>query len=305
MNLIIKYGGNMQKQKVVVGIDMGATHIRICVINPQKEILLTQKNKTSEIIGKEFLSGIREFIFHYCSNFDISKIVIGMPAAISKDRQQILSVPNLPIKLEQLNNAIPYLQETFHCSVRLERDVNLQLLYDVHHFNLQEFSVLGVYLGTGLGFAIYQQGNIFVGQNGVAGELGHIPYGNANKKCQCGNYGCLETVCSGRVLQEWYNGEQPTYPFNELFIYALDTKFVQDYLQNLAKSIAMVINLFDPDCIVLGGGVMDMENFPYHQLKQHCLTMIRKPLPYNRIEFYQAQSSDFNGAIGAALRAIL
>ncbi|BFQ94440.1 ROK family protein [Gallibacterium anatis] len=92
---------------------------------------------------------------------------------------------------------------------------------------------------------------------------------------------------------------------SELFIYALDTKFVRGYLQYLAKSIAMVVNLFDPDCIVLGGGVMDMENFPYQQLKQNCLTMIRKPLPYNKIEFYQAQSSDFNGAIGAALRAIL
>ena len=66
-----------------------------------------------------------------------------MPAAISKDRQQILSVPNLPIKLEQLNNAIPYLQETFHCSVRLERDVNLQLLYDVHHLIYRSLLYLG------------------------------------------------------------------------------------------------------------------------------------------------------------------
>lgn len=288
---------------IVVGIDMGATHIRICIMNLYQQVFLTQKGRTSDVINRGLLDGIRDFIQQYCVSYTIRKIVIGLPAAISRDRKHILSVPNLVLDQTQIEQLVVYLQDMFNCPVQLERDVNLQLLYDVHHFELQNKNVVGVYLGTGLGFAIYQQGNLYLGQHGVAGELGHIPYGDTKKQCQCGNYGCLETSCSGKALKEWYEQEERDYLFEDTFKEVINSEFIQQYLHHLARALATVINLFDPDCIVLGGGVIDMYGFPYQQLKQQCLAMVRKPLPHDQICFYQAQSSDFNGAIGAALQA--
>ncbi|MFZ7108410.1 allose kinase [Avibacterium avium] len=294
----------MEKTSIVIGIDMGATHIRICLMTLQQKMLLTEKHRTEEIIKNDLIQGIKQFIERYSGKYHINRIVIGLPAAISKDRTQVLSVPNINADPVQFKQLIPALSQYFNCAVQLERDVNLQLLYDVHHFKLQNKAVLGIYLGTGLGFSIYQQDKLFIGQHGVAGELGHIPYGNSNKQCQCGNYGCLETICSGKALKEWYDSSPRSFPLSQVFTQAADDEFLKSFLHHLAQAIAMAANLFDPDCIVLGGGVMDMPDFPYQVLQQDSLMMIRKPLPYNKIHFYPAQSSDFNGAIGAALQAI-
>ncbi|MCW9719060.1 allose kinase [Avibacterium sp. 21-599] len=294
----------MGKPSIVIGIDMGATHIRICLMTLAKKIILTEKRRTKDIIKHDLTQGIRQFINQHCEKYHIKHIVIGLPAAVSKDRTQVLSVPNIDVNPLQFKQLIPVISQYFNCPVQLERDVNLQLLYDIHHFKLQNKAVLGIYLGTGLGFSIYQQDKLFIGQHGVAGELGHIPYGNSNKQCQCGNYGCLETICSGRTLKEWYDSSPKSFPFSQIFTQAKEDEFIKSFLHHLAKAIAMAANLFDPDCIILGGGVMDMSDFPYQVLQKDSLMMIRKPLPYDKIHFYPAQSSDFNGAIGAALQAI-
>lgn len=294
----------MKKQAIVVGIDMGATHTRLCLMNLQQQPLITQKHRTAEIMGENPLQGLIEFIQRYTEDYIICHILIGLPATLSKNRKQILSAPNLQRLPKALMGLIPHLSQHFSCTVQLERDVNLQLIYDIHHFNLQTQSVLGFYLGTGIGFASYQQNSIMLGQHGVAGELGHIPYGDPTKQCQCGNYGCLETLCSGRALKKWYDSSPRTFPFEQIFHYQADNLFIQSFLHSLVQAIAMAINLFDPNAVILGGGVIDMPDFPFAQVKQDCLSMIRQPLPYEALTFYQAQSSDFNGAMGAALQAI-
>ncbi|MGV6988583.1 allose kinase [Testudinibacter sp. P80/BLE/0925] len=286
---------------VVIGIDMGATHTRICVMNAQSAVLLTEKKKTAEIISDDFLQGIQAFCRAFAADYPIKRIVIGLPAAISRNRQRVLSVPNLSISQAELDLLAPYLSKQFDCEVRLERDVNLQLIYDVSHFNLQDKLVLGLYLGTGMGFAVWNEGEIFLGAHGVAGELGHIPYGDDDLRCGCGNYGCLETNCSGIALKRWYDSSTKTYPIDALFSQAEQEHFVHRYLNRVAKAVGTCVNLFDPDAIILGGGVMDMQDFPYAQLKKDSLSYVRKPLPYNELTVLKATSSSFNGAIGAAL----
>ena len=200
-----------RKTPIWVGIDMGATHTRICIMNTFNKVLLTEKKKTRDIIGNNFLLGIQEFCFSSSQDYDVKRIVIGLPAAISKNRQQVLSVPNLSVSQDDLEKLVPYLSHHFNCNVLLERDVNLQLIYDVSYFKLKDKLVLGLYLGTGMGFSIWNEGEIFLGAHGVAGELGHIPYGDDDLRCGCGNYGCLETNCSGVALKRWYDSSEKSY----------------------------------------------------------------------------------------------
>lgn len=80
--------------------------------------------------------------------------------------------------------------------------------------------------------------------------------------CACGNPGCLETNCSGMALRRWYEQQPRNYPLSDLFVHAENAPFVQSLLENAARAIATSINLFDPDAVILGGGVMDMPAFP-------------------------------------------
>lgn len=288
----------------LIGIDMGATHIRVCVMNQSSDVLITEKAKTEALLKGNDINGIVRFCQKVASSYQIIRIVIGLPATISADRKKVLSSPNLSISTQKLEYLSAALSTYFKCEVLLERDVNVQLIYDVNHHQLNNKLVLGVYLGTGLGFAIWQKGQLFIGANGVAGELGHIPYGNEKISCGCGNQGCVETDCSGKVLMQWYHQEKPNYPIESIFTYSQQEIFIQNYLIKLAKAISTAVNLFDPDALILGGGVIDMQDFPFTTLEHLLSKYIRKPLPYETLRLLRAESSSFNGAIGAALYAL-
>ena len=83
--------------------------------------------------------------------------------------------------------------------------IHIFLVNDIktHHLDPErERTILGFYLGTGFGNAVYINGQLHVGKNGVAGELGHIPMYGIDEACTCGNIGCSETRCSGRYLKQ-------------------------------------------------------------------------------------------------------
>lgn len=181
--------------------------------------------------------------------------------------------------------------------------MNLQLSFDVQQNGLQEQEVLAAYLGTGMGFAVWLNGGPWTGAHGVAGELGHIPQGDDALTCACGNPACLETVCSGIALKRWYEQQPRAYELGELFVHAAREPFVQQLLNHAARAIATSINLFDPDAVILGGGVMDMPAFPREAVITMVKTYVRRPLPYQAVRFIAASSSAFNGAQGAAALA--
>ena len=83
------------------------------------------------------------------------------------------------------------LRKALGLPVYIEKDVNLLLLYDIHHLHLDPSkSILGFYVGTGFGNALYLNGDFYTGKNGATGELGHIPLYGLDKRCNCGNLGC-------------------------------------------------------------------------------------------------------------------
>ena len=297
----------MQKQlNVVAGVDMGATHIRFCLQTTWGETVYSEKRRTADVITPQgLLAGIASLVQEQLNNHQARchGLVMGFPALVSKDKRTIISTPNLPLQPGELLGLADKLEATLGFPIEFSRDVNLQLSFDVQENNLQDQLVIAAYLGTGMGFAIWLNGEPWLGAHGVAGELGHIPQGDHDLTCGCGNPGCLETVCSGIALKRWYEQQPRDYELGELFTYAVQEPFIQDLLHHAARAIATSINLFDPDSIILGGGVMDMPAFPREQLIEMIKTHIRRPLPYQAVRFITASSSAFNGAQGAATLA--
>lgn len=291
---------------VVAGVDMGATHIRFCLQATSGEVLHCEKRRTAEVIAGGVVEGISAVLREQLAAFDAHchGLVMGFPALVGKDKRTIISTPNLPLAASDVDQLADKLEAALGCPVEFSRDVNLQLSFDVQQNGLQESEVLGAYLGTGMGFAIWLNGAPWIGAHGVAGELGHIPQGDMSLRCGCGNAGCLETVCSGIALKRWYEAQPRGYEIGDIFIHAASEPFVQALLNHAARAIATSINLFDPDAVILGGGVMDMPAFPREALETQIRAHLRRPLPHDAVRFIAASSSAFNGAQGAAALAL-
>lgn len=296
----------MSKTGCYVGVDMGATHTRLCVLDGQKNIIELTKVKTDEIIADGLSKGLSGFINNILSehNLFVHRAVVGLPATISKDRKKVLSTPNLAVSKEDFSSLVTDMQAEFECPIELERDVNLQLAYDTYHLKIAKNNVLGFYLGSGFGFSIWLNGDTYIGAHGVAGELGHIPYGDQDARCGCGNRGCLESKVSGVKLKAYYDQQNASYEIGDFFKQDENQAFVHEFIGDAAKAMAAAINLFDPDIVLLGGGVMDMKGFPTTLLQKQVNQHVRKPLPHDEVTYLKATSSAFNGATGAALQAL-
>ncbi|MEE3652573.1 MULTISPECIES: allose kinase [unclassified Brenneria] len=291
-----------ERLSVVAGVDMGATHLRVCLQNARGEVILREKSATAEVLTPDLVEGLSTWLHQWVNRHQARclGLVMGFPALVGSDRRTIISTPNLPLTSDDLANLAERLEQALHCPVQFARDVNLQLSYDVHANDLEDNVVLAAYLGTGMGFAIWLNGAPWTGAHGVAGELGHIPQGDGRLQCGCGNYGCLETVCSGMALRRWYEQMSRPYALGDLFLHTGDDLFIGEFLEHAARAVATSVNLFDPHVVILGGGVMDMPGFPLDTLITRIRTCLRRPLPHDAVRFLPASSSSFNGASGAA-----
>lgn len=131
--------------------------------------------------------------------------------------------------------------------------------------------VFGVIVGTGTGAGIVVRGQVVIGPNAIAGEWGHnaLPWPTDEERpgpaCYCGRRGCIETFLSGPGLQadyEWHTGERRTPAEIEAMAAAGDraaAAALERYESRMARGLASVINLLDPDVIVLGGGMSNIE----------------------------------------------
>lgn len=167
----------------------------------------------------------------------------------------------------------------------LQRDLErllarpVRLANDANCFALSEASdgagagagvVFGVILGTGAGAGIVMDGRVLTGANAIAGEWGHngLPWPEAGEwpgpRCYCGLHGCIETFVSGSGLQAAHGGaEPPTARAIAAAAAAGDahaSAALDLYARRLAKALASVVNLLDPDVVVLGGGLSNIES---------------------------------------------
>lgn len=186
----------------------------------------------------------------------------------------------------------------------MQRDASMLLYYDLY-FNRIPLTgtAIGIYFGTGIGNAILIDGKLLIGKNGAAGEIGHIPCLISEQLCTCGNRGCMETYVSGLVLERMCREKFPGTSIQELFSKYGQDRHVLSYIKRMAVPIATEINIFDPDYIIIGGGIIAMKQFPHETLEKDVYEYIRKPMPAENMKIIYSRPSQCNGIIGAAIYA--
>ena len=299
----------MSGKRWILGLDIGGTNIRAGLVDEQNNIRHFEMTSSTGLFcaqRQDRIGGMADYIRGYCERYCDGKlpeaVSIGFPSTLNKQKTVLLSTPNLP-GLDNLP-VVELLEEKLHIPVLINRDVNLLMLYDMNDHQVPNKGVIiGCYFGTGLGNAIAIDGHFLSGKNGVAGELGHIPMVGCTQVCGCGNIGCMETLAAGRNLTEIQARHFPDEDINTLFLRHGDDPVLEQFVEILSIPVATEINIFDPDCVILGGGVLQMPAFPLALLKRYILNHARKPAPCEGLQIVFSRPSQESGAIGAGMYA--
>lgn len=184
-------------------------------------------------------------------------------------------------------NCFALAEATFGAASRPKRDV-----------------VIGLILGTGVGSGIVVHGRVLDGLHGIAGEWGHNPLRGENEPCYCGRTGCVETVISGPALERFYHQRTGSAAQLAHIVASVDrdadARATVERLQcKFGEAIAAVINILDPDAIVIGGGVGNIaqlyDDRTRAAIRQHLFN------PELRTDLLRPALGDSAGVFGAAL----
>ena len=285
-----------------LGIDIGGTNFRMGIVGGDGRIHEFARKPSSIFSGGNALEILEKEIKSYLSQNGyegkIKAAAIGLPAIVSKDKKTVYSSPNL--RGFDGVSFTPELEERLGFPVYVDRDVNFLLQNDIAKLGLSgETTVLGFYIGTGFGNAISIGGKFHSGSNGVAGELGHIPILDSTERCTCGNIGCIETRCSGKALEALTAKHFPQTDIKKVFVRHPSDPIIKKFVSDLAVPIATQINILDPDCCIIGGGVMDMAGFPKEILTDSIRFYARKPYPEQNLSILFTKHDHKSGVFGS------
>lgn len=288
---------------LTIGIDIGGTNFRIGAVDENGEISGFEKNSSRIFDSGDVIETMAEEIEKYMDRYGIRNKVkavgVGIPSMVSKDKKKIVSTPNLK-GFDNLD-LVDRLEEKIRMPVFLDRDVNFLLQNDISRLQLDETkTILGFYVGTGFGNAVYINGSFYAGKNGAAGELGHIPLLDITERCTCGNIGCSEVRCSGKYLEYLCEKHFPDSLIRNVFKEHPSDPILLKYVNDLAVPIATEINILDPDYIVLAGGVLYMEGFPKEVLVRSIHEKTRKPYPEANLDIRFSEHTQQSGVYGSA-----
>lgn len=298
---------------IIIGIDIGGTHLRIGAVNPAGQVSCFEKRESRVVCG-ESGSGARlvALIWDYLARNGLTDraaaLAVGFPSTVSRDKRTVYSSPNLPLGgaggLDG-QDVVALLSSEWNIPVFIDKDTIFLLQYDLVRRNLHEKGcTVGIYYGTGIGNAVFLDGKFLTGKHGVACELGHIPYYGSINICGCGSRGCAETHAGGYVLRNLWQEHFANEPFCELFVRHSKDVRIQRFVEAMAIPFATELNLLDPDQVIIGGGVVEMEGFPMDRLLGYVREFVRKPYPGEDFSFLRASAAPETGVVGAAYYAM-
>ena len=289
------------------GIDLGGSKIEGVVTestNPLKPIT-RQRIKTESDQGyQHIIKRIAHLVFLLCdsSGAKPAKIGFGTPG-ICDQKTSLMKNCNTTCL-----NGMPLKSD-----LEKELGVIVELSNDANCFTLAESkwgaaknssSTFGVIMGTGVGGGIVFENKIINGKHGIAGEWGHNVLVNDGQDCYCGKKGCVETVISGPALEKYYFYKCNNKLTLQQIIEASKTgdliakETVEHLTKNFGKAIANVINILDPECIVLGGGLSNIEDLYSEGIAEASKNVFNNTL-YTKI--VKNELGDSAGVFGAAL----
>src|SRR5438477_1142791 len=270
------------KAEYVIGVDIGGTKIYAGVFNSSLECIGTARVSTKAQRGADsVIERISRCVLDAVDECDltishIKGIGVGAPGAVDSESGRVIFAPNLDWKDVSLKKP---LEKELEAPVFLENDCNICAL-GVYETELKRKPkhMIGIFLGTGIGAGLILNGEIYSGFNRSAGEIGHMVLEVSGPKCACGNNGCFEALASRtalfRKIQAAVKAGEKTL-LTEMLGPGLEDlrsgdlrkairrgdKFVEQVVEGAAEyigiAVANIINLLNPEVVVLGGGVIE------------------------------------------------
>jgi fructokinase len=293
---------------VRIGVDLGGTKIEVIALDDNGATVLKRRVKTPMGDYAGTVRTIVDLASSAQSQIGASATVgIATPGAVSPQSGLLRNSNSVVLNGKPLDRDIA---NALGQPVRLENDANcLAISEAVDGAGAGCGVVFGAILGTGVGGGIVIQKQVITGLNRIGGEWGHNPLPWATEserlghRCYCGKHGCIETFLSGAGLtREYFSLSQKEFPAEQIAAaeeagepYAVRT--LTTYKHRLARSLAALVNILDPDVIVLGGGISNI-NYLYDGLPeligQHAFS------DGIRTRVVRAAHGDSSGVRGAA-----
>jgi|TARA_B110000438_G_scaffold33662_1_gene33256 fructokinase len=285
-----------------IGIDLGGTKIEGILVDEAYQTIQRTRIPTYQENGYDHILKSIKRLIHELIQESNEKVSIGIctPGALSTNSGLIKNSNTQCLIGHDLKND---LQNILNQNISIENDANCFALAEAtlgagKNSNI----VFGVIMGTGVGGGIIIDGKIHHGRTNIAGEWGHHCLHNDGNICYCGKNGCVETYISGPALEKkWLQLSNLTQNLPEI-IQNLDNphflNWKKIFLDNFGAALANVIDILDPDMIILGGGVSNIDflydegkNFVYEKVFSD---IISTPIVKNQL-------GDSAGVFGACI----
>ena len=293
-----------------LGIDLGGTKTEILVLGNRGEELLRRRVPTPNNDYNSIVRTIRDLVTDAEAKLEsCGSVGVAIPGAISRKTGLVKNANSTRLIGHPLDKDLGV---ALNREVRIENDANCFALSEAADGAGAGYDIIfGVIAGTGVGGGICVNGRVLSGAHGIAGEWGHNPLPAPRgpqeidnpPRCYCGRYGCVESWCSGPALVRQYEsctGRTLSVPEIVEAARQGDAAAVAEmtnFYDRLARSLASVVSVLDPDVIVMGGGLSNIEEL-YIELpplvERYAFT------PEGPTNIVQNKHGDSSGVRGAA-----
>lgn len=293
-------------RKYFLGFDIGGTTIRYVVLALDRNALRTKTYARAQLAmprtRAQFLEALEAIVMHARAQFPIAGIGIGVPGPLNAARTKILIPPNAP-QLKNLSLA-EKLFKKFRVRTTLENDANCFVFAEALLGTGRGFSrVGGITVGTGVGGGLMSRGNIEFGAFGSAGEIGHVVVRAQGWRCSCGGTGHLEAYIGKKGFSRLTGGKDPI--LLEKKARRGDHRARNFFARAgwfLGLGIANLVNLWDPNVVVIGGGLSEAGTMLLEPARKTAVREIVSP-ESKKVKILKGTLGIWAGAIGACLVA--
>ncbi len=287
-----------------LGIDLGGTKIEAILIDDQFQVIERKRVPTMRDDGySAILKRIIDLAKDMINTADVDgPIGICTPGAIEPETGLLKNSNTVCLIGQPIQKDM---EKELKIPVLMENDANCFALAEATIGAAKKYNVVfGVILGTGCGGGISIHKNIHRGANRIAGEWGHHTLYPDGRDCYCGNKGCTESYISGTALEkEWQEISGTFARVTDVIdnkLYESHPEWRSNFILNFGRAMANVIDILDPDAIVLGGGLSKID-FLYTDGKESAYSetfseIVSTPILKNKL-------GDSGGVFGAAMLA--
>ena len=298
-------------KKYVVGVDVGGTNIKLGLVHPQGFVIArshfptkpfsSSKNELIAVLAEE----IRKILASKKLKVqDVAGVGVGLPGLIDYNKGLVRFLPNIPGWKNVPFKSI--LNKKLNLPVFVDNDVKLITLAEWKFGAGRGVkNLICLTLGTGVGSGLVLDNHLYRGAGNAAGELGHMPLNEKGPRCNCGGFGCFETYVGNQSLFALATRimNKPGMTTQKMFALANEgnqkaLRFWQEAATRIGDGLVGVVNMFNPELIIIGGGVSNNEKYLFPTIK----AVIQKramSLQASMVKIKRAKFGDDAGIIGA------